>query len=98
MVENLKIWLDTKQYYANFDKSTIKPSVKYFELPDIDLKPKYEHTNIHLYNLDMIDVAIKLKNAGKNPLLLNMADIDEAGGCVDLGSSAQEEQCFRRSN
>jgi uncharacterized protein (TIGR02452 family) len=35
---------------------------------------------------------------GYRPLLLNMSDHQTAGGCVKSGSSAQEENLFRRSN
>ena len=58
----------------------------------------YQSTLVRVIKRDMIDEAVDLKAAGANPLVLNMADWQVAGGCVEAGSGAQEEECFRRSN
>lgn len=55
-------------------------------------------TTVKIIKRDMIYEAIDYKLAGFSPLMLNMADWVRAGGCVSIGSSAQEEECFRRSN
>lgn len=47
---------------------------------------------------DSIDCALKIKAAGANPVVLNLADDCFPGGCVDVGSGAQEESLFRRTN
>ena len=59
---------------------------------------KGSQTPIRIIKRDMIDEAVDLKAKGSNPLVLNMADWQVAGGCVEAGSGAQEEECFRRSN
>jgi uncharacterized protein (TIGR02452 family) len=47
---------------------------------------------------DSLDVALEMKRRGRNPLVLNMADDVFPGGVVHLGSGAQEESLFRRTN
>jgi uncharacterized protein (TIGR02452 family) len=48
--------------------------------------------------MDTIDCALKLKENGLKPLVLNMANDEYPGGGVDNGCSTQEESIFRRSN
>ena len=94
-MNRIDVWNETKEYYHNYPTWS---SYKYTEFPDLNLTTKYESTTITFVKGDMIDKAIELKKNGANPLVLNMADWDVAGGCVDAGSGAQEEECFRRSN
>ena len=47
---------------------------------------------------DSIDVGLALQAQGHRPAVLNLADDCFPGGCVDLGSGAQEESLFRRTN
>jgi uncharacterized protein (TIGR02452 family) len=63
-----------------------------------DTPRRYAKTQYDVWNMDCIYAAEKLLEEGYNPLLLNMADWEIAGGCVDTGSAAQEEELFRRSN
>ena len=94
-MDRITVWNQTKEKYK--DQSEF-PSIKYTSLQSIIPLKKYHNTKITFLKSDMIAEAVKLKLEGKNPLVLNMADWYHAGGCVDAGSAAQEEECFRRSN
>lgn len=94
-MNRIDVWNETKEYYRNYPTW---PSYKYTEYPEYKSNKKYGSTTITFVKGDMIDKAIELKKKGANPLVLNMADWTVAGGCVDTGSGAQEEECFRRSN
>ena len=49
---------------------------------------------VAIYDMDTIDCALMFER----PLVLNMSDDEYAGGWVNLGSAAQEESLFRRTN
>ena len=72
-------------------------SIKYEDI-NVDMKRKYTNTHVHVLNADTVDCTIDLIKKGYNPLLLNMSDIRTSGGAVEMGSVAQEENLFRRSN
>lgn len=91
----LSIYNETKEYYKN---SSEFPSTKYTGYEPSIIYKNYETTRIRFINSDMIDETCKLKLEGKNPLMLNMCAWGIAGGGVELGCPAQEEECFRRSN
>jgi uncharacterized protein (TIGR02452 family) len=93
--DRITVWNQTKERYKDFPEW---PSVKYTEMPPPPQAKRYTSTTIILRKVDMISKAVVMKLAGSNPLVLNMADWFHAGGCVDAGSGAQEEECFRRSN
>ena len=59
--------------------------------------PKYE-TEIKVINIDCLYEAKEMIDKGLNPAVLNMASFHTPGGGVLKGSSAQEEDIFRRSN
>lgn len=81
-----------------------------FEDPDVSIK--YKLSNDHVFNTnrhdstqyvvlpgDTLDVAYKYSLCDQcKPLVLNMADDCFPGGNVALGSGAQEESIFRRTN
>ncbi len=94
--DRLSQWTHTKEYSNNFTLS--KPSVKYSYDPNILPIKKYTKTKIMVEDIDSIDCGYKLKAYGFNPCVLNLADDNFPGGCVDYGSGAQEESLFRRSN
>lgn len=92
--DRIVCWNDT--LYRTQSTSSVK-SIKYNYNPIFQWKPKYQ-TSIHVVNDDTIDSGLTLINYGYNPLILNFADDCFPGGCVELGSGAQEESIFRRTN
>lgn len=56
---------------------------------------KYQKSNIKFFDMDSIDCCL---SHSPNALVLNLADDIFPGGCVEMGSGAQEEALFRRTN
>lgn len=76
------------------DKQLIEKSVLYFkELPNTT-NPSFL-SRVEVLKDDCLAVA---RQAGENPLVLNMANAFHPGGGVETGSGAQEEHLFRSSN
>jgi len=61
------------------------------------LVPKYDSMTVEIQNEDTFEVAKKCVSVG-NTVILNMASCYKAGGGVQSGAMAQEEELFRRSN
>ncbi|MBS0634943.1 MAG: TIGR02452 family protein [Verrucomicrobia bacterium] len=59
--------------------------------------PKVETTFL-VEDIDTLDLMQRLIKEGHNPVGLNMANKDHAGGAVEIGAPAQEESLFRRTN
>jgi uncharacterized protein (TIGR02452 family) len=96
-IDRMKIWDETQN--ISYDKySNCPESIKYSEKLNLDISNKYGETKIRVIDDDTINIALKLKEFGYNPLLLNMSDDRQSGGFVERGSGAQEENLFRRSN
>ena len=55
----------------------------------------FQNSNVQFFDMDAIDCCL---THVPNALILNLADDNFPGGCVDAGSGAQEESLFRRSN
>jgi len=95
----IAVWIHTQERYALLPEFA---SVKYSNPPVgmEQLQRRFAKTNVRFVKKDMIDEAIEIFEMGVFgiPLVLNMADWNNAGGSVDVGSMAQEEECFRRSN
>jgi uncharacterized protein (TIGR02452 family) len=93
--DRVTVWKQTQEHYATFPEleSTVYHSLEKEKLPI-----RFSDTQVDFVKEDCINEAVRLRNAGYNPLLLNMADWFHAGGCVDFGASTQEEELFRRSN
>lgn len=91
------IWNDTSKNGGKYPFST---TVKHTYDPKYKLIPTSTTvtTTIDVRNEDTIVAGKKLKDAGYNPVLLNMTDNMHAGGSVDVGSGAQEESLWRRTN
>jgi uncharacterized protein (TIGR02452 family) len=63
-------------------------------LDTLEEYPKQYKPIVEFVKEDCVNAAL----SETNPLLLNMADWEIAGGCVETGAAAQEEELFRRSN
>ncbi len=100
--DRITVWAQTLQHFKDIpDAASIVYRQEYpipLERLEADALRRYTTTQYDVWNMDCVYAAEKLLAEGHNPLLLNMADWDVAGGCVDTGSSAQEEELFRRSN
>src|SRR5690606_23862087 len=100
-VNRLDVWANTKKECSSGGLKADTPiykSTKYDDTLNIDMKKKYTNTHVHVLDRDTVDCAIDIIKKGYNPLLLNMSDIKTSGGAVEMGSVAQEENLFRRSN
>lgn len=85
--------LISKQCYPVY-----KPSIKYKYDDAFQLRNNNYNTITRIVDNDTIDTAIMYIKDGYKPLVLNLADDCIPGGAVELGSGAQEESLFRRSN
>jgi uncharacterized protein (TIGR02452 family) len=95
--DRVKVWEQVKAHYAE------DPIVGSEKIDSIDetayaAAARLYSTEIHITCEDSLDAAIRLCQKGLEPLLLNMADWDVAGGCVESGARTQEEELFRRGN
>jgi hypothetical protein len=94
-------WEDTKR--IAFDMPAPPPSVKHVFEPlmhqvhEVQVRAKFVAT-VRVEDRDAIDSGLAWKAEGYNPVVLNLSDDVFAGGCVDIGSGAQEESLFRRTN
>lgn len=94
--KNMHIWNDTVNTCNSFNWKPTK-SIKY-EYLDIVPEKKFDNTFVNILDLDSIDCGYELLKRGFNPIVLNMADDCFPGGHVQMGSGAQEESLFRRTN
>jgi uncharacterized protein (TIGR02452 family) len=91
------VWKQTQEKYKDFPTQTSTVYADFSEEDQRNLSRPYQ-TVVTVERGDCIEIAVALKREGYKPLLLNMADWSRAGGMVEFGSGAQEEECFRRSN
>ena len=94
--DNIRIWEETKTL-INSKKMIAQRSVKYSSL-NIQLESICDKSSLLVVDMDTLDAGIELKRKGYRPVVLNMCDWIFAGGCIDAGSTTQEEDLFRRSN
>ena len=97
------VWEQTQGHYKDFpkqDSSVFRRNGDDITANEMaSLKYRWQKQVIApVINDDCIYVAIDYKERGFNPIILNMCDWGIAGGGVDYGSRAQEEELFRRSN
>ena len=93
--KRIDCWKDTKERAKNYPTPI---SEKISNSPIIQSCDGTKHTEILVQNMDSIDCGLYWKSKGFNPVVLNLADDCFPGGCVDLGSGAQEESLYRRTN
>lgn len=99
LVDRILVWQETKAA-AQLIASSVPTSEKI--LPAIaarySLIRRYASTDIEIKDVECINEGLRLKEEeGMNPVVLNLSDDREAGGCVGLGSGAQEESLWRRT-
>ena len=94
-IQRVQVWKDTIHHCK---KMNIMPSlsIKYTTRPKLQGTRSYENTNVIVVNEDCIEQALKYHML--NPVILNLADDSFPGGSVDVGSGAQEESIFRRTD
>jgi uncharacterized protein (TIGR02452 family) len=89
------VWKETQ---AMADKYPFLPSEKITFERGFVVERKYDGTDVTVEDIDSIEAGREMINMGLNPLVLNFADDKFAGGAVEVGSGAQEESLFRRTN
>lgn len=90
-------WLDTQHHYKESSKySSIIYDTVYLSKNVAKMKGPCP-TILKVIEQDCIYAALEVPK-GEKVCILNMADWTRAGGAVDAGSRAQEEELFRRSN
>ncbi|GAQ91011.1 hypothetical protein KFL_007120150 [Klebsormidium nitens] len=92
----IKVWEETKGISGRLARPP--KCEKHILRPDQALPQRYKDTEIRVKKEDTIMAARQLQQEGFRPMVLNLADDCFAGGCVDIGASAQEESLFRRTN
>lgn len=91
----MRVWNDT---YARSTVFPYEPSHKMVYNPVYIKSVPYEGTIVKVTPEDTLDAARRLLQAGFRPAVLNFADDEMAGGNVMVGSGAQEESLWRRTN
>jgi uncharacterized protein (TIGR02452 family) len=94
--ENVQIWRDTVKK-ARANHYPYSESIIYDNLPPTPT-PRYNNMSVSVVNDDTFSCCEGFVKKGFNVAGLNMANPTHAGGGVNHGAFAQEENCFRRSN
>lgn len=98
-LDRIRVWQETKAA-AERIADRVPPSEKI--LPDmvahVALIRGFAGTDIEIKNVECINEGLRLKEEeGMRPVVLNLSDNRDAGGCVEMGSGAQEESLWRRT-
>ena len=97
--ERIECWRDTVRI-VEADLVRPPPSVKSrFDAAAPPPADRYGRgrTAVTVEDVDSIDCGLAYAARGYRPVVLNLADDCMPGGCVDIGSGAQEESIFRRT-
>lgn len=90
----ISVWENTKLISNNIPAPSNESS-KIIYNDKFVCKKQVAKSSIHFFDMDSIDCALQY---APDALILNLADDNFPGGCVSLGSPAQEESLFRRTN
>lgn len=100
--DRCEVYAHTKEYYQNYpitESIVLKRSEDVTPEDIRKLEFKYPKVVVApVFKRDCIYVALDYIQRGFNPIILNMSSWRWAGGGVENGASAQEEELFRRSN
>jgi uncharacterized protein (TIGR02452 family) len=99
-IDRIKVWTETKAVAEELAAAgRVLPSEKLTpdSVPHVAGAAGAPHTALSIDNVDCIEMALTLQTEGLNPVVLNLSDDRDAGGCIDLGSGAQEESIWRRT-
>jgi uncharacterized protein (TIGR02452 family) len=97
-INRIKVWQETKAAATSIAAS-VPPSEKLTpaDFPPGPVPSRGFATSVFIENVDCIEAGLAMAGEGLNPVVLNLSDDRDAGGCVDLGSGAQEESLWRRT-
>lgn len=95
--KRIKCWKHTLAYCEENDLNPKASSLHTYQ-QTADPMREFPRTLVTVEDQDSIYAGLELKGAGYNPLVLNFADDVFPGGHVAMGSGAQEESLFRRTN
>lgn len=95
----VNVWHNTIKYFNDRPRH-VPDSTKfsYVTLTEPLAVLQTYNPTIEIINEDTFNMSIEYIKGGFNPLVLNMASCWNSGGGVAKGSTAQEEELFRRSN
>lgn len=91
----MSVWHNTRDRSGNY---LFEPSHKLVYDPGYIRMHRYTESHVEVTPEDTLVAARRLQQAGLRPAVLNFSDNFIAGGCVDVGSGAQEESLWRRTN
>ena len=99
--DRIDCWLNTRASVSALAPGSPllpSPSTKHRldAVPAADVS-RFQSTEVTVEDADSIDCGLAYLARGYNPAVLNLADDVMPGGCVDIGSGAQEESLFRRT-
>ena len=92
-LQRIDCWNNTLNISKILESPPKSIKIKYDS--NFNYNKKYEKTNIKFFDMDSIDCCLVHSSKA---LVLNLADDNFPGGCVAMGSGAQEEALFRRTN
>jgi uncharacterized protein (TIGR02452 family) len=95
----IQVYTNTKYISERYPKPEKSIKYKYDTLIIPNNTQNIKKCNIKIFNDDTLTITEQLyKETKSNVLVLNMASEYKAGGGVENGAMAQEEELFRRSN
>ena len=100
-LERIECWRDTERRVCVTSSATPPSTKSRFDPssppPTSRFPTKGRRSAATVEDVDSIDCGLAWLRRGYDPVVLNLADDCMPGGCVDIGSGAQEESLFRRT-